>query len=99
MCLKDLPVGSKGRIVSFGKEHPEYRRRLVMLGATPGTTFDVVRIAPLGDPIEIRVRGSFISVRRYSLSRSMVFSGILLLDIIESFLYFSPSEDYRTLMV
>ena len=35
-----------------------------MLGATPGTTFDVVRIAPLGDPIEIRVRGSFISVRR-----------------------------------
>ena len=36
MFLKDLPVGSKGRIVSFGKEHPEYRRRLVMLGATPG---------------------------------------------------------------
>ena len=33
MFLKDLPVGSKGRIVSFGKEHPEYRRRLVMLGA------------------------------------------------------------------
>jgi ferrous iron transport protein A len=64
MFLKDLPVGSKGRIVSFGKEHPEYRRRLVMLGATPGTTFEIVRIAPLGDPIEIRVRGSFISVRR-----------------------------------
>ena len=64
MFLKDLPVGSKGRIVSFGKEHPEYRRRLVMLGATPGTTFDVVRIAPLGDPIEIRVRGSFIRMRR-----------------------------------
>lgn len=64
MFLKDLPVGSKGRIVSFSKDHPEYRRRLVMLGATPGTPFDVVRIAPLGDPIEIRVRGSFISVRR-----------------------------------
>ena len=45
MFLKDLPVGSKGRIVSFGKEHPEYRRRLVMLGATPGTTFEIVRIA------------------------------------------------------
>lgn len=48
MFLKDLPVGSKGRIVSFGKEHPEYRRRLVMLGATPGTTFEIVRIAPSG---------------------------------------------------
>lgn len=64
MYLKDLPVGSKGRIIRYGKEHPEYRRRLVILGATPGITFDVVRIAPLGDPIEIRVRGSIISVRR-----------------------------------
>lgn len=52
MFLKELPVGSKGKIIGFGKEHPEYRRRLVMLGATPGTTFEVVRIAPLGDPIE-----------------------------------------------
>ena len=38
MFLKELPVGSKGKIIGFGKEHPEYRRRLVMLGATPGTT-------------------------------------------------------------
>ena len=51
-------------IVSYGKEHPEYRRRLLMLGATPGAQFEVVRIAPLGDPVEIRVRGSFISVRK-----------------------------------
>ncbi len=64
MLLKEIPVGAKGRITGFRKDHPEYRRRLVMLGATPGTTFEVVRIAPLGDPIEIRVRGSFISVRR-----------------------------------
>lgn len=35
MFLKELPVGSKGKIIGFGKEHPEYRRRLVMLGATP----------------------------------------------------------------
>ncbi len=64
MKLKELPIGSKGRIVGFGKENLEYRRRLVMLGATPGVAFDVVRAAPLGDPIEIRVRGSFISVRK-----------------------------------
>ena len=64
MFLEELPVVSKGKIIGFGKEHPENRRRLLTLGATPGTTFEVVRIAPLGDPIEIRVRGSFISVRR-----------------------------------
>ena len=64
MYLKDLKPGSRGRILSHGKEHPEYRRRLLMLGATPGTAFEVVRIAPLGDPVEIRVRGSMISVRK-----------------------------------
>lgn len=64
MYLKDLKPGSRGRILSYGKEHPEYRRRLLMLGATPGTAFEVVRIAPLGDPVEIRVRGSMISVRK-----------------------------------
>ena len=63
MFLKDLNPGDKGKILSYGKEHPEYRR-LLMLGATPGAQFEVVRIAPLGDPVEIRVRGSFISVRK-----------------------------------
>ena len=64
MYLKDLQPGRRGRILSYGKENPEYRRRLLMLGATPGTAFEVVRIAPLGDPVEIRVRGSMISVRK-----------------------------------
>lgn len=35
MFLKELPVGSKGKIIGFGKEHPEYRRRLVMLEQLP----------------------------------------------------------------
>lgn len=66
MLLKELKVGAKGRIVGYGKDATshEYRRRLLVLGATPGTPFEVVRVAPLGDPMEIRVRGSFISVRR-----------------------------------
>ena len=64
MHLKNIPVGRRGRITGYKKGEKEYRRRLLMLGATPGVEFEVVRIAPLGDPIEIRVRGSFISVRR-----------------------------------
>lgn len=63
MLLKELSPGARGRIVALRKEQPEYRR-LLMLGATPGAEFEVVRIAPLGDPVEIRVRGSMISVRR-----------------------------------
>ena len=46
MLLKDLKPGDKGRIVSYSKDAVEYRRRLLMLGATPGTSFEVVRIAP-----------------------------------------------------
>ena len=64
MLLKDLKPGAKGRIVGYSKEATAYRRRLLMLGATPGVAFEVVRVAPLGDPVEIRVRGSFISVRK-----------------------------------
>ena len=64
MHLKNIPVGRRGRITGYKKGEKEYSRRLLMLGATPGVEFEVVRIAPLGDPIEIRVRGSFISVRR-----------------------------------
>ena len=64
MQLKDMHIGSKGRNKEMKNTLPEYRRRLVMLGATPGTTFEVIRVAPLGDPLELRVRGSSISVRR-----------------------------------
>ena len=39
MLLKDLKPGDLGRIVSYDKRFPEYRRRLLMLGATPGTAF------------------------------------------------------------
>lgn len=64
MLLKELKAGDKATIVGYEKGATDYRRRLITLGATPGTPFEVVRVAPLGDPVEIRVRGSFISVRR-----------------------------------
>ena len=64
MLLKGLKPGDSGVIKGYSKGAKEYRRRLLMLGATPGTPFDIVRVAPLGDPVEIRVRGSFISVRK-----------------------------------
>jgi len=40
------------------------RRRLLDLGMVPGTVIEVLRRAPLGDPVEYRVRGSCISIRR-----------------------------------
>ena len=40
MLLKELSPGTKGTIVGYDKKAPEYRRRLLMLGATPGTAFE-----------------------------------------------------------
>lgn len=64
MQLKDMAIGTKGRVKSMNTSTPEYRRRLLMLGVTPGSTFEVIRVAPLGDPIEIRIRGCLITVRK-----------------------------------
>jgi ferrous iron transport protein A len=41
-----------------------FRRRLMELGLVPGTRVEVVGVAPLGDPLELLVRGGSISIRR-----------------------------------
>lgn len=64
MTLGDLGVGDEGRVVGFAKGSRAYRSRLLAMGLTPGTAFSVTRFAPLGDPVEIRVRGFALSLRR-----------------------------------
>lgn len=48
----------------FAPGSQEYRARLMAMGLTPGTPFRVQRLAPLGDPVEIEVRGFSLSLRR-----------------------------------
>lgn len=55
--------GMTVRVVSILAETPEIRR-LQELGLTPGTVFRVVRVAPLGDPVEIALRGYRLCLRR-----------------------------------
>ena len=50
----------------------EFRRPLLDLGLTPGTPVLIVRRAPLGDPIEIFVRGCHFSIRREEANRILV---------------------------
>ncbi len=64
MQLKDMKPGQKGKVKGFLPGNPEYRRKLFSLGVLPNTEFEVTRVAPLGDPVEIKLRGSFISVRK-----------------------------------
>src|SRR5688500_1432550 len=41
-----------------------FRRRLMELGLVPGTRVELVRVAPLGDPVELLVRGASLSIRK-----------------------------------
>ena len=61
--LKDLGVGRSGRIVRLHGEGA-IRRRLLDMGLTKGATLKVIRLAPLGDPIEVTVRGYELSLRK-----------------------------------
>jgi Fe2+ transport system protein FeoA len=62
--LGGLPVGARGRVVSFDLR-PDQRQRLLELGLTTGAELEIIRFAPLGDPIEIRVRGYCLSLRKH----------------------------------
>lgn len=65
MQVVDLKPGQKVQIISLKKGIADaYRRRLLAMGLLPGAFFEVLRIAPLGDPMEIKVRGTFISLRK-----------------------------------
>ncbi|MCQ8127680.1 Fe(2+) transporter permease subunit FeoB [Methylomonas rivi] len=59
-----MKVGDRGRVADYDKRFLPYRQKLLSMGLTPGTEFHVIRVAPLGDPIEIRVRGTDLSLRR-----------------------------------
>lgn len=62
--LRDIPVGSMGRIVAIRPTHRSYRSKLLSMGLTRGTAVLVQRVAPLGDPILITVRGFDLSLRK-----------------------------------
>jgi Fe2+ transport system protein FeoA len=61
--LAELPVGSSGRVRAFAGGS-RAAMRLRELGLLPGTVIRLVRYAPLGDPIEIDVRGFHLSLRK-----------------------------------
>jgi ferrous iron transport protein A len=62
--LRELPVGTRGRVVGYEKAYQGYKGKLLSMGLTPGTEFTVIRHAPLGDPVEIEVRGFKLSLRK-----------------------------------
>ena len=63
MTVKDLAIGQSGRITAVGGEGA-LRQHLLDMGVIPGAAVTLVKLAPLGDPVEVNVRGYELSIRK-----------------------------------
>lgn len=61
--LNDLKPGQKGVVLSIDTMGA-LKRRLVDMGITPGVVIMIRKVAPLGDPIEINLRGYELTIRK-----------------------------------
>ena len=61
--LREVPIGSTVKVVKIHGEGA-VRRRIMDMGITKGTEIYVRKVAPLGDPIEVTVRGYELSLRK-----------------------------------
>ena len=63
MTIDDLKVGQSGTIAQVGGEG-SLRLRFLDMGLIPGTRVSLQKVAPMGDPIQIQVRGYELTIRR-----------------------------------
>lgn len=61
--LKDVPIGSTVKVLKVHGEGP-VRRRIMDMGITKDCEIELIRTAPLGDPIEVTLRGYMLSLRK-----------------------------------
>lgn len=64
ITLNTLQPGESGIVESILTTDPKLKMRLLELGLLKGTTVEMIRYAPLGDPIEIKMRGYRLSIRK-----------------------------------
>ncbi|MFT7244816.1 MAG: ferrous iron transport protein A [Candidatus Azotimanducaceae bacterium] len=64
MNLADIAPKSSCRIVNAAADHPDLQSRLYALGLYPGAAVDVLRYAPAGDPMQIRIGMTLLSIRK-----------------------------------
>lgn len=68
--LSTLPPGTAGKVTEI--KASSTRARLMEMGLLVGTAVEVVRFAPLGDPVEIKVRGYHLTLRKHEAEQILV---------------------------
>jgi len=69
--LTSLQIGGSGIVTEINLP-PEHRGRLLEMGLVAGTPLQLVRFAPLGDPVEIKLRGYYLTLRRHEAEQILV---------------------------
>jgi Fe2+ transport system protein FeoA len=69
--LTSLDIGACGTVTEI-RIPPSDRGRILEMGLLVGTPVELIRFAPLGDPIEIKVRGYNLSLRRHEADQILV---------------------------
>ena len=69
--LTSVALGTTATVAEI-KIPPEQRPRLMEMGLLVGTTVELVRFAPLGDPVEIKVRGYNLTLRKHEAEQILV---------------------------
>ncbi len=64
LSIQEMEVNSKGRVVGYAQGAKAYISKLLAMGLTKGAEFTITRVAPLGDPVEITVRGFNLTLRK-----------------------------------
>lgn len=62
--LCDLKIGQKARVLGIRMDKPDIRRHLLDMGITKGTIILIKKIAPMGDPVDIELRGYELCIRK-----------------------------------
>ena len=63
MTLDQLNVGDKAKVTGYCRDNPQVLPRILEMGLIRGAEVEVARFSPMGDPMEIAVKGYLLSVR------------------------------------
>jgi len=64
LSIQEMEINSKGKVVGYTQGAKAYLDKLLAMGLTKGVEFTITRLAPLGDPVEINVRGFNLTLRK-----------------------------------
>ena len=64
MKIEDMKIGQTGKVTAYVGKDKAYRHKLLRMGLNKGAEFRLVRKAPMGDPVEIRVNNFNLTLRK-----------------------------------